>query len=107
MITDYYHTIDLYTKASTPNGRGGFTYAWSKSSDFQGLINQASSREIEAAAKLDIEADYKLYCGVGVSLDNEKLLKYNNNFYRIVSEPKNTVERDHHYKTLLKRTSAD
>jgi len=106
-ITDYYTLIELHTKTKTPNGRGGSTYVWAKASEFQGLINQASSREIEAAAKLSIEADHKLYCPVGTSLSNEKLLKQGSTYYRVVSKPKDTVSQGHHYKVLLKEVQLD
>lgn len=106
-ITDYYTDIEIHGKHKTPNGRGGYSYNWSKESDFPGLINQASSREIEAAAKMDIQADYKLYCPVTVNLSKEKLLLWNNEYYRVVSEPKDTVNRGHHYKVLLKKISLD
>lgn len=103
-IADYYYTIQIHTGTRTANGRGGFSTVWAMSSEFEGVINQASSREVEAAAKLDIKADYKLFCPVGTVLSNKKLLYYDGNYYRIVSEPKNTVGRDHHYKIFLKRT---
>jgi head-tail adaptor len=106
-ITNYYSSIEIHVKTATSNGRGGSTYAWAKSSTIQGLINQASSREIEAAAKLDIHADYKLYCGVSVALDSTKLLYYGGEYYRVVSKPKNTVNRNHHLKILLKQVSSD
>lgn len=104
-ITDYYTQIDLYTKTSVADGRGGYVDSWAKSTSFQGLINQASSREVEAAAKLGIEADYKLYCPVSVSLSNANLLYYGSSYYRVVSEPKDTVHRGHHYKVYLKKST--
>lgn len=106
-ITNYYSTIEIHTRTKTPNGRGGNVLSWTKESEFQGLINQASSREVEAAARIDLTVDYKLYCATSVSLTNDKLLYYNSEYYRIVGAPKNTVERGHHYKTMLKKTELD
>jgi SPP1 family predicted phage head-tail adaptor len=106
-ITHYYTTIDLHTKTSVADGRGGSVDTWAKDSDFQGCINQASSKEIEAAAKLGIEADYKLYCPVDTDIDHTKLLYYKSSYYRIISEPKDTVERGHHLKVLLKKMPGD
>lgn len=106
-IEDYYGPIEKLKNSKTPNGRGGFTYVWVKDFDFQGLINQATSREIEMANKSGIEADYKLYCSVDTDIDNNDLLKKNDEYYRIVSKPKNTVNRNHHFKILLKNISLD
>lgn len=106
-IQDYYTAIDIYSKTKTPNGRGGNTYAWAKSSGFPGLINQASSKEVESAAKLGIEADHKLYCDPDTPLDNKDLLYQSGTYYRVVSKPKDTVGRGHHYKVLLKEVELD
>ncbi len=106
-IQDYYKSIQVVSRQGTPNGRGGTNYIWIVDGEILGLINQMTSREKEAAQKLDIEADYKLFTDVGNQLDNNKLLLYNNEYYRIVSEPKNTVERNHHYKVLLKKIGLD
>jgi SPP1 family predicted phage head-tail adaptor len=106
-ITDYYSTITVLSKTTTADNRGGKTYVWASSGTFSGLINQADSKEIEAAAKLGIEASHKLYCPVSVSISNKNLLKVGTRYYRIVSDPKNTVGRSHHYKIFLRETSLD
>lgn len=106
-IENYYHDIAKVTQdAATEDGRGGKTYTWSESI-FQGAINQASSREIEQANRLSIEADYKLYCSVNEDINNNDLVKDGTEYYRVVSKPKNTLKRNHHHKILLKYTSLD
>ena len=106
-IQDYYKSIQVLAQQGVPNGRGGTSYTWTPEGEIMGAINQANSREIEAARKKDIEADFKLFTDVGSQLDNTKLLLYKNEYYRVVSEPKDTMQRNHHYKVLLKKTGLD
>lgn len=106
-ITDYYTTTEKLTKTESANGRGGYTYAWATSLTFDALINQASSREVEMALKMGIEADYKMFYSVAVSLCREDRIKQSGVIYRVVSEPKNTVNRNHHHKVYLKRMDTD
>jgi SPP1 family predicted phage head-tail adaptor len=106
-IERFYKPIVKLKKTQVPNGRGGFIDTWVEDFTFQGLINQAGSSEIELANKLGISADHKLFCSVDTVIDHNDLVKKNGKYYRIVSEPKDTVERGHHYKILLKYTSLD
>lgn len=106
-IEDYYKPIERLENTKTDNGRGGKTYAWVVKNTFQGLINQATSKEIEAANKLGIDGDHKLYCPVDTVLDYDDLIRRNGVYYRVVSDPKNTVERNHHFKIFLKKSSLD
>lgn len=106
-IQDYYVTLEKYSKTSVSNGRGGFVDTWVKASEFEGLINQTSSREIEAAMKIDIDTDSKLYCPTSVILTNDNRIKWGTQYYRVVSEPKNTVNRGHHLKIFLKKSFLD
>ncbi len=103
-IESYYTTLTLLTKSQTTNAKGAAVDAWAESS-FQGAINQLNSYEIELSGRLGIEADYKLYCPTSVSITGAHRIKYGGKTYRMVSEPKNTMRRGHHYKILLKRVS--
>ncbi len=106
-IENYYKSITKLQSTQTPDGRGGAKYKWVTLEKFQGLINQSSSKEIEMANKLGIDADYKLYCSVDVSISIADILKQGDEYYRVVSKPKNTVNRNHHYKVFLKNISLD
>ena len=102
-IEDYYTTLTRLEMTETDNGRGGKLQAWASAGTFQGLINQLSSGEIDANMKIDIEADHKLYCSTNEAITSASRVQDGAKRYRVVSEPKNTVRRDHHYKILLKR----
>ncbi len=106
-IECYYKSITKYDNVKVSDGRGGYIHNWVEVSVFQGLINQASSKEQEQANKLGVIADYKLYCPVDVMLNIDDIIGFNNEYYRVVSKPKNTIQRNHHFKILLKNISLD
>lgn len=110
MINDYYRTLTVQRKTSTPNGFGGQSETWSNHLTIQGLINQASSQEILAAAQHQNQIDSKLYTDVDqdIKVDDRIVDSIDGNkTYRIVSVPKDTVNRGHHWKIMLKRVDTD
>ena len=106
-ISDYYRSLDRYEATRTANGRGGATLGWVKAETFQGLINQASSQEVLAAGQLGIVADHKLFCGVAETIERDMLIGEGDRVFRVVSQPKNTVNRGHHLRVMLRETSLD
>lgn len=110
MIQDYYRSLTVQRKTVTPNGFGGQSETWSNHLTIQGLINQASSAEILAAAQHQNVIDSKMYTDVGqdIKVDDRIIDSVESNLvYRIVSVPKDTVNRGHHWKTMLKRVDTD
>ncbi len=116
-INDYYRSLKLLTATKTPNGKGGFSEVWVEAETIQGLINQASSKEIFAASQNQMDIDSKLYIAVDTfqvydatgnrieykvkdSIEGEKT-------YRLVSTPKDTANKGHHWKILVKRIDTD
>lgn len=67
----------------------------------RGVINQAGSSEIEYAKARNIDVDYKAY--VEVTELTKSITKDDRiDGYRVASDPKNTMDRNHHLKILLK-----
>lgn len=106
-IENYYKTINKLSNIKKNDGRGGYVYDFSIISTFNGLVNQASSKEQELAKKLGITADFKLYCEVEATLTINDIIQFNDEYYRVVSKPKNTIQRNHHLKITLKQISLD
>lgn len=109
-IQDYYRTLTVQRKTTLPNGIGGQIETWDDHITIQGLINQASSSEILAAAQNQNIIDSKLFTDVGqdIKVDDRIIDSIEGNLvYRIVSVPKDTVNRKHHWKILLKRLDTD
>lgn len=110
MIEDYYRTLIVQRKTTVSNGFGGQAETWADYIEIQGLINQASSDEILAAAQHQNQIDSKLYTAVGqdIKVDDRIVDSIEGNLvYRIVSVPKDTVNRKHHWKIMLKRVDTD
>ncbi len=106
-IQDFYEDIDKLIKSGVSDGRGGTKYVLSTEKTLKGLINQATSNEIDMAGKKGIEATHKLYCDITEDLNNDDMLFQDGVYYRITSKPKNTVKRNHHLKIFLKEISLD
>lgn len=117
-IQDYYRELTFQRNDYTGNGTGGQIDNWvDVTGDFEGLINQASSKEILAAQQRQEEIDSKLFTDIDIlpvyNVDGERIPYRvidsieDNKVYRIVSAPKNTVDRQHHWKWLLRRVDSD
>jgi len=103
-IERYYRTLSLMVKTETPvDNRGGVRNSWTVSQPFLGLISQVTAQEAEVNSRLGVVADYKLYCGVDVPVTRANRVKDGGSTYRVVSDPHNAVDRDHHFKIFLQR----
>jgi len=100
-IEDYYKPLIIQRKTLSGNGMGGSSETWVTHLSIDGLINQASSSEIYIAGKLDIKVTHKLFCPPGLDITNKDRVLYNSKIYRIVGEPKDTVNRGHHFVMML------
>jgi len=100
-ISDYYSTIKKKGTAETIDETGGVVLSYVET-EFQGLINQADSKTLELANKLNVICTHKLFCDVSEDLDYIDLIQdADGNNYKITSKPKNTVGRNHHFKIML------
>ena len=109
-IQDYYRTLTTQRKTLVNNGFGGQEETWADNITIQGLINQASSNEILAAAQHQNIIDSKLFTDVDQDIKVDDRVRDSidgNKIYRIVSVPKDTVNRGHHWKILLRRVDTD
>lgn len=101
-LKNYYDTLYKLDTTEVQDETGGVILSYIET-EFKGLINQANSSEIELGNKLNISVSHKLYCGTSVSLSYDDMVKKDSRTYRVVSEPKDTIGRGHHYKILLQR----
>lgn len=102
MINDYYTTLVLKKATETPDGRGGVITTYTDT-EFQGLLTIASSQEVELARKISIDASHTLYCPTDIDVTYSDMIEFNDETYQIVAEPRNTVQRNHHFKVLCKK----
>jgi len=100
MIENYYSFLIL-SKATTIIDAYGIETSSFIDSNIQGIINLAGSKEIELAKSRGLDIDYKAYVEVtpvSLAIKKDDLI----NGLRVVSAPKNTLQRNHHLKILLK-----
>jgi len=107
-IENYYtNSAKIQRKAETLNAFGAVTESWSDVETIDCLINQATSSEILQAQQVNEEVSHKLFCDVSTDITNKDRIIFNDEVYRVVSVPKNTVNRNHHYKIMLYYTGTD
>ena len=107
-IENYYtNTAKIQRKTETLNAFGVVSEAWADVETISCLINQATSNEILQAQQVNEEVSHKLFCDVSTDITNKDRIIFNTKIYRVVSVPKNTVNRNHHYKIMLYYTGAD
>lgn len=107
-ITDYYdNTATIQRKTSTNNSYGNIVESWSNVATISCLINQVSSNEQFEAGQLEKLATHKLFCEISTDIEIEDRVLFSGEYYRVVSIPKNTVNRDNHYKIFLQYLGLD
>jgi len=134
MIEDYYKTLIVYRLNETVNAFGAVIKTWVLRDEIQGLVNMVGPKQQNAIAnQYQVLNPYNLYCaldgGLGWSTsqiewleanipwemwdDNDKVVKqgdrveFDGEVFRVVSNAKNTVQRNHHLKFILERLDAD
>ena len=99
-IERFYKDLQL-TKTTLTVNEYGVEIETTINHTIKGVINQAGSSEIEYAKARNIDVDYKAY--VEVTELTKSITKDDRiDGYRVASDPKNTMDRNHHLKILLK-----
>lgn len=99
-IDNFYVDLVLRKKTATSDDRGG-SILTNADTAFKGVITLSGSRELEIAKKMAISSTHTLYCPVTVDIEKQDIIVWGTKHYKVVSEPQNTVGRNHHYKTML------
>ncbi len=107
MINRYYSVLNYYAPTESTNERGNDVKSRLTPVVFDGVINQASSKERSMAGQTGLQIDAKLYYPTSVNIPAGSIVYDGTNRYRIVSEPKNTMNRDHHYMVYLQRITKE
>jgi SPP1 family predicted phage head-tail adaptor len=102
MIEDHYDQT-VYIQKLTTGSSWGVADAWSDSSTILAAMNPVSGRERFAAEKEGLLADYKMFCGTTVTLDESRRVKWNDKTYNVIFV-KDTLNKGHHLNAMLKRT---
>ena len=107
MIEDYYKAIQVYRLNEAVNAFGAVSKTWTLLGTVQGLINAVGPKEQEViASQYQVDNAYNFYCELSDVRQGDKL-RLDGIYYRVITNPKNTVHRDHHLKFILERLDAD
>jgi signal recognition particle GTPase len=111
-IENYYTDITILHNTKMSNGMGGFKDTWSELETIRGIINadndKTSLKDILIANQVGVVATHALYSDISENLtSNNRIKDSNNRIYRIIGIYKNTINRNHHAKTLLEYDSID
>ena len=107
MISKFYtQDVTLLVEPSTTGSTGGY---WSTSSGaystgvvIKAAVNQLSAEEQFAFDRLGYNGQYKVYTDPTSEVYPGRRAEWNGNRYEIVVEPKNTLQKDHHIRFILK-----
>lgn len=106
-ISDYYtQSINILSSSTSTNPFSMSAGTWSVSDTFYGAVNLLSGRQRYIADQPEILADYKVYCDASVSLTGNTRLRWSGTDYEVVEEPKNTLQRSHHQRILMRKVDA-
>jgi len=104
-IGDYYtETVILLDKDSSTGGYWSTSTGaeYSTAASIQAGINQLSASEISAYGKIGIDARYKAYCEVTSEVYGGRRCRWDGDTFEIVEAPKNTLQKGHHYRFLIR-----
>jgi head-tail adaptor len=104
MISDYYtQTVNrLAFTSSTGDQFDTDTGSWANTDTFVAAVNLLSGQGRYIAGQPDVLADYKIFCDKTTIAFDDKL-EWNGEQFRVVQEPKNTLQRNHHALIYVRR----
>jgi hypothetical protein len=99
-IGDYFRTLTILENNPIEKGLGPKDN-WEVLDTVSGLINKSGSSELVNGKRIVVDV-YKAITEINSNIDSSKRLKdTDNRIYKIIGEPKNTLNMNHHYKIDL------
>ena len=107
MINDFYDQtiILLDNDSSTSSTRGYFdtsTSGYTTATSILAAVNLLSGNEQQAYDKIGYDAQYKAYADVSSEIYEGRRCRWSGDTFEIVAIPKNTLQKNHHLKFLLR-----
>jgi hypothetical protein len=105
-ISDYYTETIILLNATTSTegymstGAGKPTYSTGVS--IKAAVNLLDGNEILAYDKIGFDARYKAYCDVTTEVYEGRRARWSGDTFEIVALPKNTLQKNHHLRILLR-----
>ncbi len=104
-ISDYYiETLILLDYSSSTGGYWSTSTGatWTTDVSVKAAVNLLSAAEVADYDKLGFDAKYKAYTAVSTEIVAGRRLRWNGDTFDIIMTPKNTLQKDHHLKILLR-----
>jgi len=104
-IDDYYtETIILLDHDTSTGGYWSTSTAADYSTDvsISAAVNLLSGDELADYGKIALDAKYKAYCAVSTEVVGGRRCRWDGDTFEIVATPKNTLQKNHHLKILLR-----
>lgn len=100
MIEDYYIACTRKrAAASTKNSKYEYQTTYTNTS-INGYVGSRSGMEQSVTEKNTVKTQYNFYCD-DLALQYGDLIVYNLKNYRVISDPQNTVNANHHIKAIV------
>lgn len=104
-ISDYYtETIILLDKDTSTGGYMSTSTGadYSSAVSIEAAVNLLSGNEVILYDKLGFDAKYKAYTAVSTEVVAGRRARWDGDTFDIIMTPKNTLQKNHHLKILLR-----
>lgn len=107
MLEKYYKTINVYRRIDTKDQfgyieKGVETLIFSD----KGLVNGGVTAQSLIADKYQVTEQFNFYTSVSNDIKQDDIVEFEGERYLVVTNPKNTVKRNHHYKYIVIRSDS-
>lgn len=107
MISDYYtETLVLLDYSSSTDGYWSTGGSYTTAATISAAVNLLSGDERADYGRIGYDARYKAYCDVSTEVYEGRRCTWDGETYEIVELPKNTLQKDHHLRILLRNPDA-
>jgi len=104
-INDFYTETLILLDQDTSTG-GYFSTStgadYSTAASVSAAVNLLSANEVADYDKLGFDAHYKAYTDVSTEIVAGRRVRWNGDTFDIIMTPKNTLQKNHHLKILLR-----
>ena len=99
-IKNHYVSGIIIRRSTSTFASGGTSLSWATHLTVDGLIRQASDREIDLAERIGSKTTHVLYTDVA-DITAEDRVYYDSKEYKITGAPKDPNNRGHHFEINL------
>jgi hypothetical protein len=106
MISDFYDQSIVLLEFSSSTGGYWSTSTgseWTTDVSIDAAVNLLNSNERFVADGYRVRAEYVAYCDPTTEVYAQRRCRWNGDTFEIVDEPQNVLQKDHHYRFLMKR----